>query len=183
MADYNVEQLKRSFGTVKLLKGTKLYYFGSNIHNCGFTLSEELFLRTYLHPSDKPGKVWRDVVTTIELQRDVTLIFMIRFIKACHIYTYLNLYLGISSLEELKRMPENTKRILKDHKLAEAWQSEGFDGWISSINGENLDIDVVLFNNPEVFKAIESNPLKFDWKNWYTKTWGTAYPVSIIEFL
>jgi hypothetical protein len=182
MADYNVEQLKRSFGTVKLLKGTKLYYFGKNLYNCLFTLSDELFLRTYLHPSDKPCKVSRDVVTVIELQRDVTLIFMISSIQSSYIRAYLNLYLDISNLEELKPQPEDTERILKDHKLIEAWQSEGFDGWISSVNGENRNLDVVLFNNSEVFKVIDSKPIIFDWSNWYIKTWGTAYPVSIIQY-
>jgi hypothetical protein len=112
MSENNIADLKTSLGTVKLLKGTRLYYYGYNYPNCGFILSEKLFLRTYFHPADKIGKRSDDKITIIELQKDITLIFMINKINGSHIYSYISQYLDIDNLNDSMPKPSESKRIL-----------------------------------------------------------------------
>lgn len=175
MSEYNVAELKSSLGIVKLLKGTRLYYYGYNWFNSNFTLSEKLFLRTYLHPSDHPCKRNNEIITVIELLKDITLLFMIHSINYSIIVTYLNNYIDFLNIN----LPEK-KRNLTDKKLINAWQNEGIDGWLSSI--KNNDIDVVIFNDPSIYKIIETKPILFDWSNDIIKKWGIIYPVYIIQY-
>jgi hypothetical protein len=177
MSENNIADLKTSLGTVKLLKGTRLYYYGYNYPNCGFTLCEKLFLRTYFHPADKIGKRSEDKITVIELQKDITLIFMINKINGSHIYSYISQYLDMSNLEKSNPEPSNTYRILIDDKLIDAWQKEGLNGWISSIS--SLYLDVVIFNNLELFKIIEFNPLQISKLSKYIN-WLNIYHPEII---
>ena len=179
MSEYNVADLKTSLGTVKLLKGTRLYYYGYNYPNCGFTLSEKLFLRTYFHPGDKNGKRSEDNITVIELQKDITLIFMINKINGSHTYSYINQYLDISNLEKSKTKSDNKYRILIDDKLVNMWEKEGLSGWISSIS--TLYLDVVIFNNPELFKIIECNPLQISKLSKYINYLNIYYSEIILN--
>jgi hypothetical protein len=96
----SLKDFKNSYGIVKLQKGTILYYYGYNFSNSRFTLSEELFLRTFFHPSDKPFKKVDENITVIELQKDITLIFMINKITVSFIRSCLYTYLDISNLEK-----------------------------------------------------------------------------------
>ncbi len=166
--------LRNSYGVVILPKGTRLYH--ASIKNL-CTLPNKPVLFMTLHPSE-----WYtedSYISVIELQREVTLLFMIRNIRRMRIFSALNNYLGIDN-SNLYKM--NSTKI-------SGWlpylRNENLDGWFCSIENKGT-VEFAITNDPTILKIVECKTIKRDWINVnYTenmnlipKRWGNQYPLS-----
>lgn len=117
-------------------------------------------------------------MSVIELQRDTTLLFMVKDIVRFRIFSALNLFLG----------PENTNLAKQSISRLEQWipylQRENLDGWFSSIENKTT-IEFAILNEPSLLHMLECKPLIFNWTNTNyvngelrPKQWGTQYPIS-----
>ncbi len=165
--------LRQSYGTVTLPKGFRLYHACINKI---YSLPNKPVLFMTLHPSE-----WymEDAhIVEIELQREVTLLFMIRNIKHMRIISSLNELLGSPNSNLAKMSYERIKTWLP------YFHSESLDGWMSSIENKTT-VEFAIVNDPSILKIISCSPIKFNWSNsTYTnnleiipKNWGTHYPI------
>lgn len=170
--------LLSSYGSVTLPKGMKLYHACAN-KLCTLPAKPVLFLT--LHPSE-----WymEDAhIAVIELQRDITLLFMIKDIIQMRILSSLNDFLGKPNSNLAKMNYENVKKWLPN------LQNEGFDGWMSSIENKTA-IEFAVINDPSVLKIVDCLPIQYNWSNstinynstentstFTLKNWGTVYPL------
>jgi hypothetical protein len=164
--------LETSYGKIILQKGTRLYHASMN-SLCSLPEKPMVFM-TY-HPSE-----WYmndSHVSVIELQRDVSLLFMVSLIKQMRVYSSLNNYLINES--NLAKM---------DYSKVKCWlpflQKEGLDGWFSSIENKTA-VEFAVINDPSILKLVECQPIQFDWKNssyrndqLERKNWGNLYTLS-----
>jgi hypothetical protein len=166
--------LRSYYGTVTLPKGLRLYH-ASNSELCELPQSPVFFLT--LHPSD-----WYYTdqnIAVMELQRDVTLVFLIGTIRILRLHSALNNLLNIprGNIKKMETEYINTwlPYIRKEH----------LDGWLSSIESKST-IEFCIINDPGIFKLIECKPADPDWVNTqYTengnllfKNWGSIYPIG-----
>jgi hypothetical protein len=170
--------LLSSYGSVTLPKGMKLYHTSVN-KLCTLPVKPVLLLT--LHPSE-----WymEDAhIAVIELQRDVTLLFMIKDIIQMRILSSLNDFIGKPNSNLAKMNYENVKKWLP------YLQNEGLDGWMSSIENKTA-IEFGVINDPSVLKIVDCLPIQYNWSNstinyndtentstFTPKNWGTLYPV------
>jgi len=172
--------LRSSYGVVILPKGTKLYHISFDKLCTLSDKSDRPLLFTTLHPSE-----WymEDThVSVIELQRDVTLLFMVKMIHKLRVISALNDYLGVPCSNLLK---QNCNKIKKWMPFL---QKENLDGWFSSIENRSA-VEFAIINNPYVLKIIDCIPIRFNWNNSslrsdftvVPKQWGTTYPISSLK--
>lgn len=171
-----VSGLRASYGEVLLRKGTRLYHT-SPTAMCERPDKPMIF--TTFHPSE-----WyrnsEDVVSVIELQQDVSLLFMVQGIRHLRIFSALGNLLDKPGSNLMKM------RIEYLTKFRPWLEKEQFDGWFSTIEGKTA-IEVALINNPAVYKVVECAPIQWSWNNstigndgaLVPKKWGSVYPVVI----
>ncbi len=164
-------QLYESYGSMILKKGTVLYH--TNAIPFSYR-SDKPMLFLSIHPSE-----WHNsnesYVASVQLKRDVKLLFMIQEIRNVRIFSSLNLFAG----NNLAKTQNNAL-----YTFANKLQAEHFDGWFTSIeNGSS--VEVALINDPSIYSVIECKPLKIDWKNTnyindclVPKQWGNTYSIS-----
>lgn len=167
-------KLKSSYGVVVLPKGTRLYHASIN-KLCALPQKPVLFMT--LHPSE-----WYtddSHISVIELQREVTLLFMVKMIHRMKVISSLNSYLenGASNLAKM------------DYEKIKCWlpflKKEKLDGWFSSIENKTA-VEFAVLNDPSILKIIECLPITFNWSNTtynntnelVPKNWGTTYKVT-----
>lgn len=167
-------KLRKSYGTIKLQKGTILYH--TNNQPLLKISPEFSLLFTTLHPSD-----WEfgDYIYTIELQKDITLLFMIENIKNDILHSVLHKFLGNSSSNS--NMKKTNKNNIK------CWipylKQENLDGWFTSIENK-LAVEFAILSDLSILKIINYSVLNsYNWKNVnndkiISKNWGTKYPIS-----
>ena len=166
-----------SYGSITLPKGMKLYHASAS-KICSLPNKPVLFLT--LHPSE-----WymEDAhIAVIELQRDVTLLFMIKDIKEMRIISSLNDFLGKPNSNLAKMNYDNVKQWIP------YLQNEGLDGWMSSIENKTA-IEFAIINDMSIINIVDCLPIQYNWSNstvnynddnTYTlkpKNWGTVYPL------
>jgi hypothetical protein len=168
--------MRASYGEVILSKGTRLY------HTSGTPMCERpdkpmLFLT--LHPSE-----WyrhhEDYVSVFELQRDVSLFFMVQGIRRLRVFSALNLLLNKPG-DNLMKMRDDNITCYKSFL-----EREHFDGWFSTIEGKTA-VEVALLNHPAVYKLVDCSPIQWNWRNSridnngkiIPKMWGNVYPVGV----
>ncbi len=168
--------LRTSYGIVILPKGTKLYHVSIN-KRC--TLPQKPVIFMTLHPSEWYSE--DSHISVVELQRDVTLLFMVKDIYRMRVYSSLNNYL------------ENETNLAKmNYKRIKCWvpflKNENLDGWFSSIENKTA-IEFAIINDPAVLKIIDCLPITFNWSNTnynggilVPKNWGSKYPISSRTF-
>lgn len=160
--------LVSSYGSVTLSKGMKLYHACSKAI-CSLPDKPVLFLT--LHPSE-----WymEDAhIATIELQNDVTLLFMIKDIIHMRILSSLNDFLAKPNSNLAKMNYDNVKQWIP------YLQHESLDGWMSSIDNKT-SIEFAIINDPRILKIVDCSPIQYNWSNSTInkpKNWGTMYPV------
>jgi hypothetical protein len=169
---------RSSFGELILRKGMRLYHT-SVIPLCVNQAKPMLFLT--LHPSE-----WYTNSEThaavIELQRDVSLFFMIHEIRNFRVFSHLSNLTGAHN--NLSKMNNDNLRC-----YTKFLKKENFDGWISSIENKTA-IEIALINDTNVYKIIECEKLKNDWRNSdynddgqiIPKNWGQQYPIFTKQF-
>jgi len=165
--------LKLSYGVVILPKGTRLYHT-----NIGKACSYKPVLFSTLHPSE--WYMENAYVSIIELQRDISLLFMVKMIYKLRVISAFNDYLGIPNSNLIK---QNYNKIKEDHL-----EKEQLDGWFSSIENKTT-VEFAIINTPSVLKIIDCVPIRFNWNNssyandmtLIPKKWGTEYPISSVE--
>jgi hypothetical protein len=129
-----------------------------------------------LHPSEWYSEDY--YITVVELQRDVSLLFMVNAIHKMRVFSSLNSYLQNET--NLAKMVSN--RI-------QCWlpflRNEQLDGWFSSIENKTA-IEFAIMNDPAILKIVECLPISFNWTNTnynknmelVPKKWGSKYPLS-----
>ena len=147
--------LRASYGTVVLQKGLRLYHV-SNTSICKLPGTPVLCMT--LHPSE--WYVEGVHISVIELQRDVTLLFMVKLIHNMKLY---------SSLHDILQWIPHL-------------QHESLDGWVSSIQNNTALRFAVL--NDSALQWVECSPIRFNWTHSTYKSgsivpkqWGTIYPI------
>lgn len=162
-------KLRTSYGYVVLPKGTRLYHSSAN-KLCELPSKPVLFMT--LHPSEWYSE--DSHISVVELQEEVSLLFMVDSIHRMKIYSSLNSYLenGASNLAKM-----NYERI-------KCWlpflKKERLDGWFSSIENKG-SVEFAILNNPSILKIVECLPIRFNWANsTYNKmkNWGTTYEIT-----
>lgn len=168
--------LRSSYGTITLPKGLRLYHAStSNLCKLPTNTAKPVLFMT-LHPSE-----WymEDAhISVVELQRDVTLLFMIRHIRQLRIISSLNDFLGKPNSNLAKMNYDNIK------KWIPMLQEESLDGWFSSIENK-MTIEFAVMNNDLNLKLIECLPIRYNWANAsynndmsiVPKNWGTVYSI------
>jgi hypothetical protein len=169
--------LRSSYGIIKLPKGTRLYHVSSSEH-CTLPSQEYkpiLFLT--LHPSE--WYVENAYVSTIELQSDIDILFMVQSIRQMRIFSSLNIFLGKNGSNLAKMNTENIRQWVP------LLQKENLNGWFSSIENKT-GVEFAIMNDPRILNIVECKPLRYNWTNssynetLIPKNWGTTYPVSTI---
>jgi hypothetical protein len=166
--------LRASYGEVLLRKGTRLYHT-SPVAIC----DDKPIIFTTFHPSE-----WYrnsdDVVSVIELQQDVSLLFMVQGIRHLRIFSALGNLLDKPGTNLMRLRIENLSRF-------QPWLAcEQFDGWFSTKEGKTV-VEVALINNPAVYKVVECAPIQWSWNNstissdgsLVPKKWGDVYPIVV----
>ncbi len=172
--------LRTSYGSIKLQKGSILYHYSNKPL---YEISNEIpFLYMTLHPSEWFSN--HGYITTIELERDVTLLFMVKQIHKLRVYSSLNNYLGVPNSNLMKR----------DSNMIKCWipylVKENLDGWFSSIENK-LAVEFVILSDPSVLKIMKTEPIRVTWYNanynsnmeLIPKNWGTTYAISFFSIL
>jgi hypothetical protein len=166
--------IKTSYGVVNLPKGTRLYHASIN-KLC--TLPQKPVLFMTLHPSEWYAE--DSYISIIELQRDVSLLFMVKQIHRMRVYSSLNNYLG----------NQNTNLAKMSYERIKCWlpylEKEGLDGWFSSIENKTA-IEFAIFNDPSILNLVDCTPIQFNWTNanyntnmkLVPKMWGNIYTIS-----
>ncbi len=166
--------IKTSYGIVKLPKGTRLYHASTN-KLCTLPPKPVIFMT--LHPSEWYAE--DSHISVIELQRDVSLLFMVKQIHRMRVYSSLNNYLG----------NQNTNLAKMSYERIKCWipylEKEALDGWFSSIENKTA-IEFAILNDPSILKLVECAPIAFNWTNanynndmkLVPKKWGNIYTIS-----
>lgn len=168
--------LRKSFGEMILPKGTILYHTSQN----PFTqkLDKPMFFLTF-HPSEYIRN-YNEYVTRVILNKDVSLFFMIGFIRGLRIFPLLQRLVNNPDKNLAKQKNSNLNCFVKYLK------EDSFDGWFSTIEGKT-NVEVALINDSTLYSIIDSNKPTWDWENSYynnnddtiiPKKWGTTYPIS-----
>lgn len=169
--------IKTSYGTVILPKGTRLYH-SSITKLCELPNKPVLFMT--LHPSEWYAE--DSHISIIELQRDVTLLFMVKYIHRMRLYSSLNNYLE----------NENSNLAKMNYEKIKCWlpflKKENLDGWFSSIENKTA-IEFAVLNDPSILKIVECLPITFNWVNSsynnnmeiIPKQWGNKYLISSLK--
>ncbi len=151
--------LKSTNGTVILKKDTILYHATDE----EFSYRPDLQLRTVFHPSEWTGYD-NEYIVKIRLKRDIKVLFW------------------ISGFMKHYVLSNQTEKKSKD--FLEKIRKEKLDWWFSSIENRS-HIEVAIANDPSIFEAGPSEPLRRNWRNGNclggnatSKNWGEAYPVS-----
>jgi hypothetical protein len=171
-------KLRTSYGIVTLKKGTILYHTSK-------TSLEELssnipLLFTTLHPSE--WSITDNYISKIELQRNVSLLFMVDKIKDSTIYSALSIFLGV---------PNSNIEAKRNNELVKCWIpeliKEKLDGWFTSIENGDM-VEFAIFSDPTILKIIDFSEYKNNSKNivynsnnnsiLMPKNWGINYPIS-----
>lgn len=176
MSETNEHSLRTSYGTVILSKGTKLYCM-KHTYRIG-----DPVLFVSLHPSE-----WslsgNTKIITLELKKDISLLFMISLIRNLSIISAINTFLGNTISNLFKN----------DYEKIKNWipylQKEQLDGWLTSIDNTDT-IEFAIINDPSIFKVMDCKPIYFDWCNptyikdsfdkyrFIPKNWGIHYSIS-----
>lgn len=172
MKTYHTEKsLQTSYGVVILPKGFRLYH-ASTSSLCALPNKPVIF--TTLHPSE--WYIEDSYITVIELQREVSLLFMIQTIQQMRVFSSLNTLLGIP----------NSNLVKMNYESIKSWipflAHESLDGWVSSIENKTA-VEIALRNDPDMIKMIDCEPIRFNWTNsiydnnykFVPKKWGTTY--------
>ena len=170
--------LRSSYGTVHLKKGTRLYHT-STTELCTLPNKPVLFLT--LHPSE--WHIENTHVSVIELQRDVSLLFMVKLIRSIRIFSSLNDYLDSNSNNLTKMQYDKIKTWVPHFK------EESLDGWMSSIENKTA-IEFAVINDPAIIKLVDCLPIQYNWANstynnndeLVPKNWGKLYPLYTKEY-
>jgi hypothetical protein len=167
-------RLRHTYGEVFVPKGTRLYHTSDTPFR---HIPEKPMIFTTFHPSDWPGTY----ITTIETNRDITLLFMIERFKAQRIQPLLDILIGRPGHNMTKQYDSARRTYVR------FLQRDGFDGWLSTIEG-GTTVEVALRNDRSLFHVISSEPLEYNWQNSYynnnipiSKNWGTRYPIGGIS--
>ena len=123
-------------------------------------------------------------VSTIELQTDVSVLFMVESIRGMRVYSALTTFLGKNGSNLAKMKTEN---LLKWIPLL---QKENLHGWFSSIENKTA-VEIALMNDDSVIKIVDCKPLQYNWTNskynnvfgsfsLVPKKWGT-YEISTMS--
>jgi hypothetical protein len=167
-------KLKTSYGVVILPKGTILYHSSTN-KLCTLPSKPVLFMT--LHPSEWYSE--ESHISVVELQKEVSLLFMVKYIHKMRIISSLNNYLG----------NQNTNLAKMDYEKIKCWipflKKENLDGWFSSIENKTA-IEFAILNDPANLKIMECLPITFNWNNstynnsmeLVPKKWGSKYLIS-----
>lgn len=165
--------LKESYGVVILPKGTRLYHASSS-PLCSLPKKPMIFMT--LHPSE--WYMEDSFISVIELQREVTLLFMIKRIHNLRVFSSLNEFLS-----------EKNSNLAKMNCKIRAWlphlQKEHLDGWFSSVENKTA-VEFAIRNDPEMLSVIHCLPIQYNWTNstytntmdYIPKNWGKMYPIS-----
>lgn len=170
--------LRSSYGTVILKKGTRLYHTSAT-ELCELPDKPVIFMT--LHPSE--WHIENTHVSVIELQRDVSLLFMVKLIHNVRIFSSLNDYLDSNSNNLTKMQYDKIKTWLPNFKR------ESLDGWMSSIENKTA-IEFAIINDPSIIKLVDCLPIQYNWSNstynnnyeFVPKKWGTAYPLYTKQY-
>jgi hypothetical protein len=166
--------IKTSYGVVHIPKGTRLYH--ASIHKL-CTLPQKPVLFMTLHPSEWYAE--DSHISVIELQRDVSLLFMVKQIHRMRVYSSLNNYLG----------NQNTNLAKMSYERIKCWlpylEKEGLDGWFTSIENKTA-IEFAILNDPSILNLVDCTPIQFNWTNanyntnmkLVPKKWGNIYTIS-----
>lgn len=167
--------LRTSYGVVTLPMGTRLYHLSTN-KLCSLPQTKPVVFMT-LHPSEWYAE--DSYISIIELQKDVSLLFMINQIHKMKLYSSLTNYLS----------NQNTNLAKTDYNRIKCWlpylRKEGLDGWFSSIENKTA-IEFAIRNDPSILKIVECLPIQFNWANTkysttmnlIPKQWGIKYPIT-----
>jgi hypothetical protein len=131
------------------------------------------------HPADWIKDYDSDYVTRIMLNNDVSLFFMIEFIKGLRIFSLLNSLLGKEGRNMEKQNDKNLRCYIK------YLDKDNFKGWFNSIEGKST-VEVALINNPSYYTILDSSVIQRRWnfsgnyKNdmYIPRNLGTIYPIS-----
>ena len=166
------QPLRKVYGELVLKKRCVLYHTSQEPFE--YRASKPMLFCVF-HPSE-----WEHInnyVTRIELQRDISLLFMIDTFNKTHVFSALNGLINKPGLNLAKMYDVNLACYSK--KLHE----EKFDGWFSSIENKG-SVEIAILNDPSIFSYKPSEFLKRNWRNSNnlnntvtTKNWGTLYPI------
>ena len=172
------QSLRKVYGEVILKKGSILYHTSQEPF---IYRAEKPMLFCVFHPSE-----WEHInnyVTRIELQREVSLLFMIDGFEKIHVFSALNTLIDKPGLNLAKMFDGNLA--CYSQKL----RDEGLDGWFSSIENRGT-VEIALVNNSSIFSSSSSEILRRNWRNSNnlnnivtTKNWGTLYPICTTIYL
>lgn len=167
-----LQTLRNVYGELILKKGCVLYHTSQEPFEYR---KRKPMLFCVFHPSE-----WENIntyVTRIELQRDISLLFMIDNFKKTHIYSALNGIIHKPGLNLAKMFDSNLA--CYSQKLRE----EHFDGWFTSIENKGT-VEIALLNDPSLYSYSSSEILKRNWRNSNNlnnvvsiKNWGKLYPI------
>lgn len=169
--------LRTVYGEILLKKGTLLYHTSSEPFEYN---SEKPMLFLTFHPSEWIHSSTK-YLTKFILNRDVSLLFMIKVIKTSRIISVLDTLIQGSNLA--KQDDNKLKCFIPYLKSAK------FDGWFSTIEG-GMPVEIALINESATFSKVETNRIIRDWKNgnyknyadlnsYIPKYWGDAYTISL----
>jgi hypothetical protein len=180
-------EVKQSYGEVRLKRGTRLYM-------CSVQQVSELptsaLLRLCLHPSEglvrHPNEEFcsdhPSYVTTIELCKDVSLLWMIEKLTSYFVYSSFRSHSGYPYHPPY--VTDAYSRIWLSHL-----EKEHLEGWMTP-RENRYAVEVAIRNHPTLLKFVESKPLRFDWRSTtiddtdqlIPKRWGTEYPIATDMF-
>lgn len=168
--------LKTSYGIVNLPKGFILYHVSKD-KLCSLPNKSVIFMT--LHPSEfYYGDAY---LSMIEIQKDISLLFMVKYIHKMRIY---------SSLDEYIEEKTNLAKI--NYNKIISWipflERENLSGWFSSIENKTA-IEFAIVNDTSILKIIDCSPLLYNWKNstynkdmkLIPKQWGENYSISSMQ--
>jgi hypothetical protein len=168
--------LRSSYGEVILRKGTILYHVSKGAFQ--YSPLKSLLFFTF-HPSDVIYRVSSPYITRIELQRDISLLFMISQFHQTRIMPLLDKLTGSPGRSFVKQ------HVGYHECYTQYLRKDRFDGWLSSFDGKQT-VEVAILNIPGLYRVIESAPVIYDWRNshyvgdtFVQKNWGMEYPLIV----
>ena len=172
--------LKSTHGTVIIKKDTILYHATDE----EFSYRPDSHIRTVFHPSEWTGYD-NEYIVKIRLKRDIEVLFWISGFKKHYILSNQPEKKSKDFLKQIKNSKSFNLLCSNDKViLTEQIRKEKLDGWFSSIENRS-HIEVSIANDPSIFEAGPSEPLRRNWRNGNclggsatSKNWGEAYPVS-----
>lgn len=126
-----------------------------------------------LHPSEWYSEGVH--ISVLELQKEVSLLFMVKHIHLLRVISSLNDFLGKQNSNMAKMNYDNIKKWIPN------LQQESLDGWFSSIENK-MAVEFAVINDSSNLKLIECLPIRYNWKNanynndtLIPKQWGNVY--------